>query len=40
MEEAEVYINARLRDGRVNGKATLLNPKIKGAILDGEVSRF
>ena len=30
MEEAEVYIKARLKEGRVNGKAALLNPLIKG----------
>ena len=30
MEEAEVYIKAGLKEGRVNGKAALLNPLIKG----------
>ena len=30
MEEAQVYIAARLREGRVGGKSALLNPLIKG----------
>ena len=30
MEEAEVYIKAGLKEGRVNGKAALINPLHQG----------
>ena len=30
MDEANVYIKAGLKEGRVNGKAALLNPAIVG----------
>ena len=35
MDEANVYISAGLKEGRVNGKAALLNPTIVGEAAIG-----